>query len=510
MSVSLTRPNILFIMADQMRFDCLGLENPHIKTPNLDRLAQRGLLMRHAYAPTPVCLPCRASMITGQYPSTHGAMHNMSALPEDHEISLGEVFSRAGYRTHFVGKSHLAPCHGDPLSKETYPFIHNRQWWSAFKGPWYGYEHADLAIGHTVEDHAHGMHYGAWLAEQGVDIERYFGNHEYTDYGVWDLPLEYHNSVWTADRAIAGIDAAVAEGQSFLSWVNFQDPHNPCLVPEPYASMYDPQAIPRFGYKPGEPDCFADKPPHYRDITDQPGAYAAKPSDPDLQAAGNVCHLDWDQDKIQANAACYYGMVTLLDEQVGRILDHLEAQGLADDTLIVFTADHGDLLGDHGLWFKSLVAYDESIRVPMIVSWPRRMAGNRRSDALINLVDLFPSFCHAAGIPIPHQCEGVSQLPTWIDDQPSRDICVVEERPHTGKWLMRVVMDGTWKMAYYPHRDYGELYHHRDDPDHIHNLWHDPDYREVRERLQRALLDHELFKRGPNPNVTGFHRLGRS
>jgi uncharacterized sulfatase len=186
-------PNLLLIIADQLRYDCLGVVNDRIRTPNLDRLAASGMQLSRAYPPTPVCLPCRASIITGQYPSTHGAMHNHSALPEDHAPSLGAHFTRAGYYTHFIGKSHLSSCH-DPLSRESAPFILHRDYFRRWHGPWYGFEWADLAIGHTVERHAHGMHYGAWLADRGVDVDRHFGHHDYDAFGVWDLPEEHHTT----------------------------------------------------------------------------------------------------------------------------------------------------------------------------------------------------------------------------------------------------------------------------------------------------------------------------
>ena len=261
----MTKPNILLLFADQMRFDCLGAVNSAIKTPNLDKLAARGLLAERAYSPAAVCLPCRASLITGVYPSTHGASYNLASLPETGGPFIAEDLGKAGYYTHIVGKSHFTSCH-DPTSKESDPFIHNREYYRSWFGPWYGFERADIAIGHTVEKNACGMHYGAWLEDQGVDLGKYFGNHGYEDFGAWDLPEEYSNSAWTALTTIDGIDRARDRDQPFFIWANFQDPHNPCVVPEPWASMYDPNEIPEFGFKQGEPECFADKPPFYQEM----------------------------------------------------------------------------------------------------------------------------------------------------------------------------------------------------------------------------------------------------
>lgn len=502
-----SRPNIVLIFADQMRFDCLGVVNDKIQTPNLDRLAQRGALMRRAYAPTPVCLPCRAAILSGQYCSTNRAAHNHCSLPEDHEPTLGGYFHEAGYSTTYIGKSHFANCH-DPVSKEGFPHIANYEYFRRWHGPWYGFEQADLAIGHTVENHARGMHYGAWLEDRGVDIGTYFGNHEYTDYGPWHLPEEHHNNAWVVERATAAIDRARAQERPFFIWANLQDPHNPCLVPEPWASMYDPKAIPDFGFKPGEPECFAQKPPFYQEVLDQPGQYAARCERSGLQGAGNVSHLPYTKEQVQENAACYYGMVSMMDKWIGKLLDHLEATGEAENTLIVFTADHGDLLGDHGLWWKSLVCYDESIRVPFIASWPKAIPMGVESEALVNLVDLFPTFCEAAGLRAPWTCEGVNQLPSLRDPAvKTRRSCIVEERPEGGDFCERILVDDDgWKLAFYAGQPWGELYDTAADPHCTNNLYEDPAHRDRREAMIRQVLSHEMLKGKPRPSPTAEMR----
>jgi len=135
--------------------------------------------------------------------------------------------------------------------------------------------------------------------------------------------------------------------------------------------MYDPAKIPKFGFKPGEPEAFANKPPFYQEVLASRGRTQRGRLIRDCQLPGNISHLDWTPERTQANAACYYGMISLMDKHIGRILDALEAAGQADNTLVVFSSDHGDLLGDHGLWWKSLVAYDESIRVPFLCQFAR-------------------------------------------------------------------------------------------------------------------------------------------
>ncbi len=492
-------PNILFLFSDQQRYDTIGANNPLIKTPNLDRLAREGRVFDAAYPPTPVCLPCRASIVTGQYPSTHGATNNMAALPEDYETLTAEVFNRAGYRTHMIGKSHLTPCH-DPCSKEAAPFIHNREYYRNWHGPWYGFQQADIAIGHSTEKHACGMHYGAWLEDRGVDIEKYFGHTDYTQYGSWDLPEQFHSSKWIADVAIDSIEQSASREQPFFIWANFQDPHNPCMVPEPWASMYKPEDVPLYGYREGEPESFKDKPPHYLEIIEQPGDYACKPSDPDLHGAGNVCHLDWSEQQIRENTAAYYGMVSLMDHHIGRILDQLDKTGQADNTIVVFTSDHPDSLGDHGFWFKSLLSFEEIIRVPMIVRYPGRVPAGTRSDAFQNLVDLPATFCAGAGLNIPNEFEGHNQLPAWIDNGNERTYCVIEERPERGEFNQRILITSRYKLVFYANREYGELYDRNEDPDHLRNLWSSEEHRSEREELVRMLLSHEMNKALPRPS----------
>lgn len=492
-------PNILLLLADQMRADCLGVVNPAIRTPHLDRLAREGLLGERVYAPTPVCLPCRASLVTGQYPSTHGATHNMARLPQDWPTLVAPRLARRGYDTHLIGKSHFSSCH-DPSSPESAPHIHNRGHFRNWHGPWYGFQHADLSIGHSTEKHACGMHYGVWLEDRGVDTSRFFGHTSYVQYGPWDLPAEHHSSAWIAETAIAGIDRARDHGQPFFLWANFQDPHNPCMVPEPWASMYDPEAIPRFGFKPGEPECFAEKPAFYGEVIAQPGDYAARPSDPDLPGAGNIAHLDWTPRQTQENAACYYGMVSLMDHHIGRILAHLDASGLAEDTLVVFSSDHGDLLGDHGFWWKSLVSYEEGIRVPFLARWPARIPAGTRTRAFCNLVDLPATFCAAAGLGEFPDFEGVDQLPAWTSPGTAvRQDCVVEERPTDHAFVQRILLTDDWKLVFYAGRPWGELYDLRDDPHHVRNLWDAPAQQVVKQAMIARLLAHEVTKRQPHP-----------
>lgn len=486
------QPNILFLLTDQQRADTLGVLNPSIRTPNLDRLAARGTVYTRCYPPTPVCLPCRGALLSGRYPSSTGAVHNHAPLKPSISPMVADVFRDNGYYTHMIGKSHVQSCH-DPGSPESAPHIHDRDYFRQWHGPWYGFEHADLNIGHSTEKHACGMHYGVWLEDRGVETDRYFGHTAYEAYGAWDLPPEHHNSAWIADTTLEAVRRAGKAEQPFYISANFQDPHNPCMVPEPWASMYDPDDLPDFGFKPGEPECFEEKPPFYREILEHPGEYAARYSEGGPAGATNASHLPFDERQTRENAACYYGMVSLIDHHVGRILDGLEAAGELENTIVVFASDHGDFLGDHGLWWKELYPYEEAINVPCIVSWPGRLPEGRRHDSLQGLIDLAPTWLSLCGLEAAPEFQGVDQSAVWTGESDRvRDAIVVEDRPHDGPFNQRIYITDRWKLVAYHTPEYGELYDMREDPHQVRNLWSDPDHAELRFRLMQGLLAEEM------------------
>ncbi len=494
-------PNILFLFSDQQRADTLGVINPKIQTPNLDRIAERGTVFTRCYPPTPVCLPCRAALLSGRYPSATGAMHNDTLLKPSVSPLVADVFRQNGYYTHMIGKSHVHPCH-NPESPESAPHIHDRQYFRTWHGPWYGFEHAHLNIGHSTEKHACGMHYGVWLEDRGIKTDRYFGHTGYHEYGAWDLPADAHNSAWISETVIGAMQAARAEEKPFYIWANFQDPHNPCMVPEPWASMYDPDDMPHFGFKPGEPECFDSKPPFYREIFEHPGSYAARYSEGGPQGPTNASHLMFDDRQARENAACYYGMISLMDHHVGRILDSLEASGQWENTIVVFASDHGDFLGDHGLWWKGLYAYEEAINVPLLVSWPGHLPEGRRCEALQGLVDLAPTWLSLSGFETPAEFQGVDQSASWKGEVDRvRESIVVEERPHDGSFNQRIFITDRYKLVAYSNPEFGELYDMQRDPHQVRNLWDDSAHAELRFKLIQRLLSEEMNRNAPSkPN----------
>ena len=470
--------NVLLITSDQQRWDCIGRLNPAIKTPNLDRLSARGITFDRGYTVNPVCTPSRCTVLTGEYPSKHGCFHVGTNLPADYPSTVAHGFNAAGYETSLLGKAHFQACK-DPASPESAPAVHDLDHFDHWKGPYFGFDHAELVIGHTSEPHAAGMHYGAWLRNQGVDLQQYFDIHDYDHFGPWELPPEQHGSTWVTDRTIAAIDRAKESHQPFMAWASFQDPHNPYVTPEPWASLHTPANMPVAAAT--------------NDHTDKPDFYAALADgkfygdDPQLQDKvwGDAkIRPELSPDNVAEIRAIYYGMISFMDQQIGRLLDRLEADGSIDHTLIIFTSDHGDYLGDHGFWGKGLPTYEGMQRVPFIVAHPQCQRRGEISHALQSLIDIPATCLAAAGLAVPPNYQGVSQEAAWIDpEQNVRDHCRLEFRPAQGPFKQVTFVEDRFKIVLYATRDYGELYDLHTDPHQTRNLYSEPVHREIRDRL---------------------------
>ncbi|MGJ3243716.1 MAG: sulfatase family protein [Opitutales bacterium] len=494
-------PNILWITSDQQHWNTIGKYFDEVKTPNLDRLADQGVFFKRAYCPNPTCTPTRASMITGQYPSTHGAWSLGTRLRDDAD-TLGGRLQAAGYDCSLIGKAHFQPLIGTEAypSLESYPLLRDLDYWKAFHGPFYGFNHVELARNHADECHA-GQHYALWMEEKGhKDWARHFRNtwgaFDFSEgKGVnpaqehrWSIPEEIHYNTWITERSIARIDHCREAGQPFFIWASYFDPHPPYLVPEPWASMYDPAAITVPEVTPGEHDR---NPPHFRK-TQEP-----HPDFSDLQESGQPnhgcgSHLQ-DKTSLAKDIAIYYGMVSMLDHYVGKLLDHLDATGQAGNTLVVFTSDHGHYYGHHGLTKKGPFHYEDGVRVPFIARWPQRLPAGLESNALQTLVDLPTTTLKAAGLDIPLTMQGVNQLPVWQGEAPSaRDHVLVENRHQPTAIHQRTYIDRWYKLTVYYRQPYGELFDLEGDPGEINNLWDDPDSQQLKADLIRCLLDAEL------------------
>jgi arylsulfatase A-like enzyme len=378
------RPNILLIMTDQHRFDTLGSYGaPTCRTPHLDALAARGVRFNAAYTPTSPCSPARAALFTGLYPHKNHVPANDGIVNPELPTLAGEL-GRAGYNLGYAGKWHV-----DHAKLPSDYGFHGKDF------PGYGYPPTDGLI--------EGLRFGQWrnrpphyrdyLAERGIEppkvLEAFYGDnpgkHNQEMYalqsGDLESTFEYMVSEFTIDLLRQFADPGQGEGQPakgrpFFVWTNFWGPHTPCLLPEPYYSMYDPAEIPE---EPSFCETWANK-PHVHELYERYWG---------LSSGG------WES--WREIVARYWGYVTMLDDLVGRLLDELDALGLADNTLVVFTTDHGDQMGAHRLIEKGPFAYEETWRLPMIAAHPAVEVPGSVCDEFVYLHDLFPTFQEVAG-----------------------------------------------------------------------------------------------------------------
>ncbi len=502
-------PNIVLVVSDQQRADLVGCfgELP-VRTPTLDRLCAEGTAFRRAYTATPVCTPTRATLLSGQYPSRHGAWNIGTDVPED-ILSLPAMLAEsAGYRTAIIGKSHFKSVlrSGSP---EALP--RSRDWdaYENWNGPWYGYQHAKISNGHVDEPHAYSMHYGAWLREQGIPpAPPYFlpdpastvtpNKDPGERVGRWELSEELHSSRWIADEAISFLrnHAAQDGSQPFYMVVNFHDPHMPFRAPDPWHSMHDDVDLPEPVRRQNE---WQDKPSFYRATIEDRQDDLGLQESPDVgipcQQAQYVGHEGRTADEEQMWRT-YLGMQSLLDHHLGRICDTLDELELTGDTLFVYTSDHGDYMGDHWLWSKGPSHYDGAIRVPMIVRWPGHVPAGVESDALQSLVDVPVTFSSAAGVGPDPRMQGVDQSNCWAEpSKPARDGVLIEHRAEQGLYV------NSWLTARHrlsvhsfttEGRDEVELYDFVDDPDEFVNLAPDGGAADLVEKLTLEMVRYRM------------------
>ncbi len=491
-------PNILLITSDQQHWNTLGVTNSKISTPHLDRLCQEGTRFTRAYCNSPVCSPSRATLITGQYPSWHGCWTIGVKLPED-VPTLGDTLQKAGYATSLIGKAHFQPLASDPeggqVSLECQPTLRDLEFWRDFTGPWYGFEHIELARNHADESHV-GQHYALWLEEKGLSNWRdYFDpfpeddNAPYREHH-WDLPQEFHYTTWTAERSIANIESSVKADKPFFLWASFHDPHPPYLVPAPWDTMYDPADMEPGTLMQGELDRM---PPHFAQTQEEQPDFSPWRETPWANHGFHSHHIA--DAELRKHIAVYYGMISFMDAQIGRILNSLDELGIAENTIVVFSTDHGHFLGQHGLIAKGAFHYEDLLRLPFVVRWRGEVPAGAESSSLQSLIDLAPTFLSACGLPVPGVMQGVNQLGVWKGQSPSaRDMVITEFRHQPTAVHLRTYIEARYKLTVYRDQEYGELFDLERDPNERFNLWDDPQSAEIRAEMLRKSLNSEITR----------------
>jgi arylsulfatase A-like enzyme len=361
------RPNVLCFVTDQHRADhlsCYG--NTILRTPNIDRIAQSGVRFERAYVNNPLCMPGRSTWFTGLTPRGHGVRTNGIPLRQDLPTVPGAL-TEAGYRTHSVGKLHLSnfnsPNGIDPKTIDPQRFAESRPLWESGRvqglpQPYYGIQTVEFVGGHGSGVFGD---YLNWLRREHPDAVRLLS----PEAGMpsptgaeqsWTmaLPQELHFNRWVADRSIAFLERQADAQEPFFLWCSFPDPHHPFCPPEPWASMYDPASIPLPARRAGELDDLA---PFYREIYESA-----------MQLSGRREPTRVGDEQIREIIARTYGMISFIDQEVGRVLDRLESLGLRENTIVIFMADHGDMMGDHWLINKGPFHFEGLLRVPFIWS----------------------------------------------------------------------------------------------------------------------------------------------
>ena len=475
--------NVLLILTDQQRKDSIGAYgNGFVQTENIDRLAAEGVRFERTYCQNPFCCPSRASILTGLYQRTHGLWHNGIRFDEVGAPTLGDMLTREGFRTGSVGKIHLGPRFGPhpPAGfEESSDYWDRHPEMRRWRGPYCGFQAVEMTLGH-VHYSTGGGHYGAYLEEnfpEGVHLfarENALVDRGYLQTWRNAMPEEHHYNTWIARRTMSMIDQFGDD--PFFIHCSFPDPHHPLSACEPYASMYDPADMP--DPLPASLDELSALPPLYRARYLGEENYFSNIPSFEENIAGEPLREMMSQ---------MYGMITHVDRCIGRIVDHLERRGVLDDTLIIFTTDHGELMGDHGMLLKGPFYYQSLLNVPLIVAGPGMRPGVR--DELTAHVDFVPTVLDWVGVDVPEHLPGRS-LSGHLQGSPTspRDAVLTEFRPFGGP-NMKVLHAGDWKYVYYGGEPWGELFNLRDDPGERRNLFDDPAFAGQRAQLQARLLD---------------------
>ena len=486
----MSRPNILWICTDQQRYDTLGCYgNSVVHTPNIDRLAQNGVLFTRAYSQSPICTPSRASFMTGRYPSAHNVFRNGNDYFPPSEILVSKLFADAGYDCGLVGKLHLSRAAGriEKRPDDGYRFF-----------DWSHHPYPDWEQGHAYDD---------WLREEkGVDpkvLYRGLGRGNYYGPGV---AAEFHQTTWCAETSIRFMREK-RDCPWFLN-INLFDPHPPFDPPPEFLERIDKDSVPPpvfdrnaairrrrlQGVAQQTPipwDPATRKPLWTSETTEVSSKTSVPPVNPDFAAI----------------KACYYAMVDLIDQQVGRILHALEESGQQNNTVVIFMSDHGEMLGDYGMLYKGCQFFDCMVRVPLILSCPGLPQKSLRSSALVELVDLAPTLLELAGQKVPDYMQGKSLQGLLRGETDTHKSCVISQYYDTLNLPLKthgsMCFDGRYKSIVYHDVCTGELYDLESDPSELYDLWEEPAAAGLRGNLLQRHLDTMMATIWAGPLRTG-------
>ncbi|VGO13428.1 Arylsulfatase [Pontiella desulfatans] len=459
------KPNVLFIMADDLNTALSGYGHPQCKTPNLDKLAKTGVSFTRAYCQYPICGPSRASIMTGQYPDKNGVLDNGGKVKKD-RITLPRLFRDNGYWVGRAGKIYHLGVPGEVMGglsasdhAPSWDYVYNLH---AMESLTPG--KAEDLTGEDSTSKYPELREEWKRRKPGIKKLMIPGNHQGSDQVVVETADDNRLLAdgMSADRAIELLRARAVDKKPFFLGVGFLRPHAPYVAPEKDFAQYD-----------------------YREMKAPSVAEYAKA---DIPAQANGNDMQPDRTKRRKIRRGYYGSVSYMDRMVGRVLDELDRLGLRENTIIVFVSDHGYLLGEHNAWAKSKL-WEESTRVPLIISAPGQSASAVECDHFVELVDLYPTVVELAGLPADTGTQGLSLAELLNTPQAvfgRQDAFIQVEGGYglrSGKWAYM------WYSATKKYEEGFMLFDMDKDPKQIRNLAANPEYAETRERLHQRLVE---------------------
>lgn len=511
------RPNFLFLITDQQRADWLGCYgHPVLKTPHIDAIAARGTRFDNFHVASPVCMPNRASLLTGRYPTLHGLRYNGCVLPARTNTFVDQL-AEAGYHTAAIGKSHLQPFttippmgftdaqiaatpeawkHDPTAYQEEAPDNYSADGRYEIRTPYYGYQHVDMITRHGDRC---GGHYQQWFREHAPDWEALHDPanelaHNYACPQAYRTPIpeDLYPTAWVRDRAVDYLETRAGADDPFFAFVSFPDPHHPFNPPGKYWGMYSPEDF------------------------DVPLPYEAHQNP---SAPMQWLHANWkggggqttaqsammiDNQQIKEAMALTAGMISCVDDAVGVIIEALERSGQAGNTVICYNSDHGDYMGDFNMILKGALPFRSITRVPFIWSDPATRTP-ASTAALASTVDLSATILERAGIAPFNGNQGRSLASALGGGEGERDEVLIEYNDG-GKRMgfakparVRALVTSRWRYTLYKDQAWGELYDLANDPRETCNLWEDPAYRDVRGHLAERMNHHLVAQMDESP-----------
>ncbi|MDM5338569.1 sulfatase-like hydrolase/transferase [Fictibacillus enclensis] len=432
-------PNILLITVDQQRYDCLGFVKKYpVQTPHLNQLAAEGLCFSNAYSHLPVCGPARQSFINGRRPECIGGLWNYSGglkIPalEPQEYSWARSLKEKNYETGYIGKWGVHP---------------------QYDATFYGFDQC-------VQEKEYTQYLNERYPEYSASTS-YFGKKS-------TLPLEYAKTHWTAEKAITMMKEFSSKEAPWLIRVNFSEPHLPCEPSEPFSDWYHPDDVPMW---PSFTETFTNKP------------YIQK------QQLHNWEVQDFTWEDWAPVVARYYGIISQLDDAIGRILTSLPQFTDPSNTIVIYTSDHGDLCGGHRMMDKHYVMYEEVVKVPFIISWANTIKPGTCDQFVYNFLDLPPTILEWLHLPIPSFFQGESLVPlveNHLMPDWRKEVIVTYNGQQFGLYTQRMIRTARWKYVWNL-TDVDELYNLKSDPDELINLIYESSHENILKKLRETLF----------------------